>query len=105
MLVLLKFSPLLSVCFRFDRLTHDQNMVLRIVLEDFKDNHVWVEYGIFKIESEKLKYRLAVEEYRGSIADSFLFHNDQPFSTYDNNNDRTDANCAQKMGAGWWFKK
>lgn len=86
-------------------MTHDQNMVLRIVLEDFKDNHVWVEYGIFKVESEKQKFGLVVDEYRGSIADSLLYHNKQPFSTFDRSNGKTNSSCAPSMGAGWWFKK
>lgn len=87
------------------RLTYDQNMVLRIQLEDFSDNHVWVEYGIFRVESEKLKYNLLVDEYRGSIADSFLYHNDMEFSTYDQNHDKSNStySCAVSMGAGWWF--
>lgn len=80
-------------------------MVLRIVLEDFKDNHVWVEYGIFKMKSEALNYSLVVDEYRGSISDSFLYHNNQPFSTFDRNNDEQNSTCAVLMGAGWWFKK
>jgi Fibrinogen beta and gamma chains, C-terminal globular domain len=75
-------------------------MVLRIVLEDFKDNHVWVEYGTFKVLSEKFNFSLVVDEYRGSIADSFLYHNNQPFSTHDRN-----SSCASKMGSGWWFKR
>lgn len=99
-------SPLHNLS-HHDRLTHHHNMVLRIVLEDFKDNHVWVEYGTFKIQSEKLKYGLVVDEYRGSIADSFLYHNNQPFSTFDMNNDisNTTASCAHSMGSGWWFKR
>lgn len=81
-------------------------MVLRIVLEDFQDNHVWVEYGSFKIESEKLKYKLLVDDYRGSIADSFLYHNNQLFSTYDKANDKSNSSsCAISMASGWWFKK
>lgn len=80
-------------------------MVLRIVLEDFKDNHVWVEYGIFKMKSESLNFSLVVDEYRGSISDSFLYHNNQPFSTFDRNNDVANSTCAVLMGAGWWFKK
>ena len=80
-------------------------MVLRIVLEDFKDNHVWVEYGIFRIQSEKLNYSLVLDEYRGSIPDSFLYHNKQPFSTYDKSHETENTSCAQSMGSGWWFKK
>lgn len=80
-------------------------MVLRIVLEDFRDNHVWVEYGLFQIDSETTNYKLKVDEYRGSIADSFLHHNNSPFSTFDRTNDKSNAtiSCAQQMGAGWWF--
>jgi Fibrinogen beta and gamma chains, C-terminal globular domain len=88
----------------FDRLTTENNMVLRIILEDFQDNHVWVEYNSFKIESEKLKYNLLVDEYRGSIADSFLYHNNQTFSTFDMTSDKT-SSCAKSMASGWWFKK
>jgi ficolin len=90
------------------RLTQNQDTVLRIVLEDFRDNHVWVEYGIFRVESEALNYNLIVDEYRGSIPDSFLHHNNSSFSTFDRrNDDRSNASisCAQQFGAGWWFKK
>jgi hypothetical protein len=80
-------------------------MVLRIVLEDFKDNHVWVEYGMFKVLSEKFNFSLVVDEYRGSIADSFLYHNNQPFSTYDRINGNTNSSCASSMSSGWWFNK
>lgn len=80
-------------------------MVLRVVLEDFKDNHVWVEYGTFKVESENMKYQLLVDEYRGSIADSLLYHSNQSFSTFDRNNEQLNTTCAKSMGAGWWFKK
>ena len=78
-------------------------MVLRIVLEDFKDTHVWVEYGTFKVASEDELYLLKVDEYRGSIADSFLYHNNQTFSTFDKAGEN--STCAAKMGSGWWFKE
>jgi hypothetical protein len=79
-------------------------MVLRIILEDFSDNHVWIEYGSFKIESEQLKFNLLVDEYRGSISDSFLYHNNQTFSTFDMASDKS-SSCAKTMASGWWFKK
>lgn len=80
-------------------------MVLRIVLEDFRDNHVWVEYGIFRIDSESQAYQLHVDEYRGSISDSFLHHSNASFSTFDRRSDTSNAtvSCAERMGAGWWF--
>lgn len=81
-------------------------MVLRIILEDFQDNHVWIEYGSFKVESEKLQYNLLVDDYRGSIPDSFLYHNQQPFSTFDRPNEKYNStSCAVSMASGWWFKK
>jgi hypothetical protein len=81
-------------------------MVLRIELEDFENHKMWVEYKVFRVESEKFKYNLIVDEYRGSIPDSFLYHNDMDFSTYDRNNDKVNTTCcpcALSLGSGWWF--
>ena len=30
-------------------------------------------------------------------------HNNQPFSTYDKENDNADYNCARDWGGGWWY--
>ncbi|XP_070497828.1 angiopoietin-2-like [Chironomus tepperi] len=86
-------------------LTFEHDMVLRIVLEDFKDNHVWIEYSTFKVENEAKRYRLNINDYRGAVADSLLSHDGRNFSTYDDFfiSDNSSLSCAMEMGSGWWW--
>uniref|UniRef100_A0A8C4WA31 Fibrinogen gamma chain n=1 Tax=Gopherus evgoodei TaxID=1825980 RepID=A0A8C4WA31_9SAUR len=35
----------------------------------------------------------------------FTSHNGMQFSTYDNDNDKYDGNCAEQDGAGWWMNR
>lgn len=37
--------------------------------------------------------------------DSLSYHNTQPFSTKDQDNDSTTENCAERYKGGWWYSK
>ena len=66
--------------------------------------------------SEADKYRLLLGDYSGNASASssddtssgFLYHNNQQFSTYDQDNDVYEDSCVTDMGApyygGFWYK-
>ena len=82
-------------------------------MTDWKDNVFLAEYGHFKVDDEKSKYKLEVSEISkksnagdslGDSANVGQSHNNMPFSTYDCDNDmRFYDNCAQIFKSGWWF--
>ncbi|XP_035897719.1 angiopoietin-2-like isoform X1 [Anopheles stephensi] len=89
------------------RLSYDDNVELRIELEDFEGNKSYAAYGTFRMESEKFNYNLMVSDYHGNASDALAYHNDHDFSTYDRSNDKSsgDYPCALTFGSGWWFNR
>ncbi|KAF2897280.1 hypothetical protein ILUMI_08896 [Ignelater luminosus] len=87
------------------KLSYEQNLILRIELEDFDENTAWAEYNQFKVGPESENYRLTIGEYQGNATDSFSSHNNSLFSTFDvKNDDAPDCcPCAESYGGGWWF--
>ncbi|XP_062574443.1 ficolin-2-like [Saccostrea cucullata] len=85
-------------------LTQEGYTHLRIELMDH--NCVWkyAEYSNFYIDGENTEYRLHVSGYSGNAGDSFLYHNNMKFSTFDNDNDLNSwYNCALGRLGGWWY--
>lgn len=89
------------------RLSLENELKLRIELEDFTGNLVWAEYDSFLIYSEEQNYKLLLGEYIGNASDSFSSHNNTMFSTFDRKNDRAPecCPCATSYGGGWWFNR
>ncbi|CAH1176440.1 unnamed protein product [Phaedon cochleariae] len=85
----------------------DNNLVLKIELEDFEKNFAMAEYSNFVVGSESENYKLSIGKYRGNATDSFSGHNGSYFSTYDRKNDRAPecCPCAVTYGGGWWFHR
>uniref|UniRef100_A0A8C4WAC9 Fibrinogen gamma chain n=1 Tax=Gopherus evgoodei TaxID=1825980 RepID=A0A8C4WAC9_9SAUR len=94
---------------------------LRIELEDWENKKSTADYAVFKVGPEADKYRLTYAYFvaggeAGDAFDGFDFgddpsdkfftsHNGMQFSTYDNDNDKYDGNCAEQDGAGWWMNR
>lgn len=93
---------------------------LRIQLEDWNGRTSSADYSTFKVGPEADKYRLTYAYFIGGDAgdafDGFDFgddasdkfftsHNGMQFSTWDNDNDRFEGNCAEQDGSGWWMNK
>lgn len=96
------------------RLTHDVDMELRVTLENCIDTTINLDYGIFRVDSEQYNYNLIIGDAKidDIKLDSFSYHNNQDFSTFDRRNDKTLLNdtvaccsCAVSYGGGWWFDK
>lgn len=63
------------------------------------------DYGQFIVKSATDKYRLFVANYSGNAGDSFYYHNNAQFSTYDYDHDTSYSNCADRCKGGWWYTK
>ena len=86
-----------------------------------RDSKLWysAEYWSFKIGDElNDKYRLNVSGYSGDAGDTlqtegdwynqgvgYKLYDGMMFSTYDQDNDRSDDSCASPRGGGWWFNR
>ncbi|XP_074085197.1 fibrinogen gamma chain isoform X2 [Macrotis lagotis] len=93
---------------------------LRIELEDWSGKTSTADYAMFKVGPEADKYRLTYGYFIGGDAgdafDGFDFGDDpsdkfftshlgMQFSTWDNDNDKFEGNCAEQDGSGWWMNK
>ncbi|CAH1175672.1 unnamed protein product [Phaedon cochleariae] len=87
--------------------SNENNLVLKIELEDFEKNFAMAEYSNFVVGSESENYKLSIGKYRGNATDSFSGHNGSYFSTYDRKNDKAPecCPCAVTYGGGWWFHR
>ncbi|XP_070805061.1 fibrinogen alpha chain [Pituophis catenifer annectens] len=90
-----------------------KDTVLRVELEDWEGDKVYAEYNIH-IDSESEGYRLRVSNYKGTAGDALIrgseedgteytAHTNMKFSTYDQDSDQWEDNCAEVYGGGWWY--
>ena len=91
---------------KIHRLTAARPSTLRVELEDWNGVRVYAKYGKFNIDDEQAKYRLTVDSYSGTAADSLTdYHNNMAFSTKDRDNDNTRSNCAVQCTGAWWYNR
>nr|XP_022307971.1 ficolin-2-like [Crassostrea virginica] len=77
---------------------------LRIELMDHNCQWRYAEYGLFYIQGEANNYRMHVSSYSGNAGDSFSYHDNMDFSTFDKDNDKNPVyNCALGRFGGWWY--
>nr|XP_030693971.1 ficolin-2-like [Globicephala melas] len=70
-----------------------------------KGNHQFAKYQSFKMAGETEKYKLVLGAFvGGSAGDSLTSHNDNAFSTKDQDSDKNTANCAVQYQGAWWYK-
>ncbi|XP_025754264.1 fibrinogen-like protein 1 isoform X1 [Oreochromis niloticus] len=97
-------------------ITEQGNYTLRINLEDFDGNQRYAEYKNFRVADEKDHYCLSFGVYVGTAGDAlsgtyqvgvsdWASHQGIKFSTYDQDNDNYNGNCAEEDKGGWWFNK
>lgn len=86
-------------------LTQNGNEEFRVDLEDFDGKKTHATYKSFKLAGESELYKLHLGAFLGGPAgDSLTFHNDQPFSTFDKDNDNGSFNCAVTVSGAWWYQ-
>ncbi|XP_020849763.1 fibrinogen alpha chain [Phascolarctos cinereus] len=87
--------------------------VLRVELEDWDGNEVYAEYNV-RVGSEAEGYVLRISSYGGTAGDALIegsveegteytSHANMQFSTFDQDNDQWEENCAEMYGGGWWY--
>ncbi|KAJ8362776.1 hypothetical protein SKAU_G00116070 [Synaphobranchus kaupii] len=85
-------------------ITGPKNYRLRVDMEDFEGGSVHAEYTSFYIEPESDGYRLRLGNYiDGGAGDSLTYQSGRKFSTFDNDQDNFDTNCAVTYHGGFWF--
>ncbi|KAM9357974.1 angiopoietin-related protein 3 [Symphorus nematophorus] len=77
--------------------------ILRMDLEDWKEEMHWAEYR-FSLEGSSKDYTLHLSHFSGDLPDAMANSTGMRFSTKDRNKDNhRNANCARNYTGGWWF--
>ncbi|CAH1958090.1 unnamed protein product [Acanthoscelides obtectus] len=77
---------------------------LRVELEDFENETRFAKYSVFSIGSEAEYFSLkALGGYSGTAGDSLEYQAGQKFSTYDQDHDNSENNCAVTFTGAWWY--
>lgn len=76
---------------------------LRIDMQDWHENKRYAIYR-FKVADETTNFKVSISGYTGNAGDSFSFHNNAKFSTYDRDNDSADSSsCSDVHRGAWWY--
>ena len=89
---------------KIHRLTKEGSNTLRVDLGDFEGNEVYANYSTFNVSDGSTEYILTVGGYSGTAGDSLAYYNGMRFSTYDNDNDISIHNCAQRRNGACWYR-
>ncbi|XP_063072885.1 microfibril-associated glycoprotein 4-like isoform X2 [Engraulis encrasicolus] len=90
-------------------LTLKKKYELRVDMEDFEGATVFANYSSFYISPDALNaeedgYKLFVDGFGdGGAGDSLAYHNGHKFSTFDKDQDASDANCASLLLGAFWY--
>ena len=88
-----------------NQLTQQHPFKLRFDLEASDQSTYYAEYSSFVVSNEASNYMMQVSGASGNApnADALLYNNDDPFTTYDRDNDQAGFNCAVRNGGGFWY--
>ncbi|XP_067261674.1 tenascin isoform X5 [Chanodichthys erythropterus] len=76
---------------------------IRVDLRDGQES-VFAVYDKFSIGDPRSRYKIQIGSYSGTAGDSLSYHQNRPFSTYDNDNDIAVTNCALSYKGAFWYK-
>ncbi|XP_006181336.1 angiopoietin-related protein 3 [Camelus ferus] len=74
--------------------------ILRIELEDWKNNKHYIEYS-FHLGDHETNYTLHLVEITGNVPNALPEHKDLMFSTWDHKA-KGHSNCPESYSGGWW---
>ncbi|XP_072041455.1 fibrinogen-like protein A [Amphiura filiformis] len=63
----------------------------------------YAEYQTFAVGDSSSNYVLTIGSYSGNAGDSLAYHNNEAFTTYDRDQDRSYVNCAVSRKGAWWY--
>ncbi|XP_071792654.1 microfibril-associated glycoprotein 4-like [Asterias amurensis] len=84
-------------------LTSQDDYQLRVWLSYY--GWTYAMYDSFHVSDENSNYTLTINTFTGGAetGDSMIEHNGMPWSTYDNDNDNAEGNCAEIYHGAWWY--
>ncbi|XP_052897779.1 ficolin-1-like [Anopheles moucheti] len=86
------------------KLTSSEPLEIAFVMEDFDGNVGIARYNAFKLGDYAEKYTLkSLGTFSGNAGDSLSRNVGTMFSTYDMDNDKYSASCAELYRGGWWY--
>ncbi|XP_009686918.2 angiopoietin-related protein 3 isoform X2 [Struthio camelus] len=86
-------------------ITKQGDYILRIELQDWKDNKRYIEYA-FSLGSPEKDYTLQLSRISGNIPNALPEQTELRFSTMDRNMDiAKDFNCPENYLGGWWHSE
>ncbi|XP_065107270.1 tenascin isoform X2 [Paramisgurnus dabryanus] len=85
------------------KITSNGQYELRVDLRDGQET-VFAHYDRFYVGEPRSRYKVQIGAYSGTAGDSLSYHNNRPFSTYDNDNDIAVTNCALSYKGAFWYK-
>ncbi|KAM6218730.1 angiopoietin-related protein 3 [Rhynchocyon petersi] len=77
------------------------NYILRIELEDWKDNKFYVEYS-FHLGNQETNYTMDLVKMIGNVSNILPEYKDLVFSTWDRKT-KGQLNCPESYSGGWWW--
>ena len=77
---------------------------LRVELGDWEGNSYYAEYSQFVVGDSSTNYKLTVSGYSGNAGDQLTHHSGQMFTTYDQDHESWNGNCASSYRGGWWYR-
>ena len=90
------------------RITSSEDHKLKVQMEAFNGDSAYAVYDTFGVGDAASKFILTLAGYSGTAGDSLTpsSHNlnGYKFTTYDNDNDDIDSNCAIKYKGAFWAK-
>lgn len=85
-------------------LTQQGVYIMRIDLEDWKEEKHWVEYR-FSLEGPSMDYTLHVSHFSGDLPDAMANNTGRRFSTKDSKNDNhRNSNCARSYTGKQFYR-
>ncbi|XP_062135542.1 angiopoietin-related protein 1-like isoform X2 [Drosophila sulfurigaster albostrigata] len=95
---------------KIHRLTYSTRYQLKIRMKHFNGTIRYADYDHFKVDGKKTDYTLSsLGEFSGDEdaelwrGDNLRWHEGLKFSTFDNENDLWNKECAQIHKGGWWY--
>ncbi|XP_076330647.1 techylectin-5B-like [Tachypleus tridentatus] len=82
-------------------LANQDNMVLRVDLEEFEVSRRYAEFDGFLVRSEIELYKMSYKTYKGDAGNSLAPHHNMMFSTKNKDNDKYSGSCAHNHKGGW----
>ncbi|KAH8301034.1 hypothetical protein KR044_011941 [Drosophila immigrans] len=102
------FGPLTAEFFigleKMHQISNSEDYELLVQLENRKQEPRYALYDHFSIGTQSEQYRLNVlGKYQGDASDALRQHAGKKFTTFDKDNDESEANCAVAQSAAFWY--